>query len=57
MAKYDRYLVVRIPLKDSDPYDVIGEIDNFPTNYQLGLLIDDRFEDVILSVETGYRVH
>jgi hypothetical protein len=57
MAKYDRYLVVRIPLKDSDPYDVIGEIDNFPTNYQLGLLIDDRFEDVILSVETGDRVH
>lgn len=50
----DRTLVIRIPLQDSDPTDIIGEIDR--DNYNLLEMIEDRYEDVYLTVETGDRV-
>lgn len=53
--KVQRYLVIRIPLRDSDPYDVIQEIDRGRVN--IPDLMLDRFEDLLLAVETGDKVH
>lgn len=50
----DRQLVIKIPLQDSDPYDIIKEIDRNHIN--LVELIEARFEDVFLFVETGDKV-
>jgi hypothetical protein len=50
-----RTLVIRIPLQDSDPFDVIAEIDK--SNINLVELIEDRYDDVLLNVETGDKVH
>lgn len=50
----DRTLVIRVPLQDSDPKDIIGEIDR--DNFNLVELIESRYEDVYLTVETGDRV-
>jgi hypothetical protein len=49
-----RTLVVRIPLNLQDPEDIIGEIDTNAIN--ILQLIEDRYEDVLLNVETGDRV-
>lgn len=46
-----RTLAIRIPIKDSDPFDIIAEIDR--GNVNLLSLIKDRFEDIYLNVETG----
>lgn len=50
----DRQLVIKIPLQDSDPFDIIAEIDRNKVN--LIELVQDRFEDVFLFVETGDKV-
>jgi hypothetical protein len=50
----DRTLVIRIPLVDKDPADIIGAIDSNKIN--LPELIEDRYEDVFLTIETGDRV-
>jgi hypothetical protein len=44
-------LAIRVPLIESDPDDIIGEIDS--GRLDLIELIKDRFEDVMLNVETG----
>jgi hypothetical protein len=49
----DRTLVIRVPLQDKDPKDIIGEIDR--SNVSLVDLIQDRYEDIYLNVETGDR--
>jgi hypothetical protein len=50
----DRTLAIRIPIRDSDPYDIIAEIDR--GNVDLLRLVKDRFDRVMLNVETGDSV-
>jgi len=50
----NRTLVIRVPLQDNDPSDIIGLIDR--NEFSLTDFIEDRFDDVILNVETGDRV-
>lgn len=50
-----RTLAIRIPLTDSDPFDIIAEVDR--GNLDLVKMVRDRFENVVLSVETGDKVH
>lgn len=51
----DRYLTIKVPLRDSDPFDIIREIDVNHVN--LAALVNERYEDIVLSVETGDKVH
>lgn len=50
-----RTLAIRIPLNETDPEDVIGEIDKGNEAYLLDLL-RERFTDIVLNVETGDSV-
>lgn len=50
----DRTLAIRIPIKDSDPYDIIAEIDRGKVD--LLALVRERFDAVMLNVETGDKV-
>jgi hypothetical protein len=49
-----RYLVVRIPLRDTDPKDMILMIDTGRIN--LGTLLEERYENIDLAIEEAERV-
>lgn len=50
----ERVLAIRIPLLETDSVDIIGEIDR--GNVDLLKMVNERYDDVLLNVETGDRV-
>lgn len=49
-----RFLVIRIPLQESDPPDIIRQVDT--SVVRLSTLMDQRFENIELSIEEAERV-